>query len=224
MKINLKDITDQGTELDFTQEESWVSEAVARVDEPAEMDASADIKPASVRAKSRPIHARLSLRRVDEVVVVSGKIETAVHLICSRCANYYDFETRPQFSALFCKDPVLAGIAHFQRDGDESKPSGKNHGFARHAHDFAADEDERSEGTETGKDLDITYISSEHIDLGDVLTEQLRLQIPFQPLCKEDCQGICAQCGADLNQGRCACAKIGTHRPLSALKHLKIGT
>jgi uncharacterized protein len=93
---------------------------------------------------------------------------------------------------------------------------GQNKGFARHAHDFGSDR-----MAEEGKDLDITYLSQNFIDLSDLLSEQLQLQIPFQPLCRADCKGICVTCGADLNVGRCACAKIPKASPFSVLQSIQ---
>ena len=114
----------------------------------------------------------------------------------------------------------MAGVGHleFARTGTQKgvlKPAGQNKGHARHAHDASRD-------ISGSQDLDITYLSSDLIELGDVLTEQLQLQVPFQPLCKESCKGICTQCGADLNQGRCACAKIAKNTPFSVLQNLKL--
>jgi uncharacterized protein len=109
----------------------------------------------------------------------------------------------------------MAGVAHLS---DETKrPSGQNKGFARHAHDEASDD-----AISQGKDLDITYLSNDYVDLSEVLTEHLQLQVPFQPLCREECKGMCSQCGADMNVGRCACAKIANSHPFSALKDLKL--
>lgn len=214
MKIYINEISDQDTELDFTQENSWVSSAVCRVDESFES--------ASITPKNRPIGAHFSLRKVDDVYVVSGHVETFIELVCSRCANSFRLSCNPQFSALFCKDPVLAGIAHLQRQGNDSRnpgrPMGQNQGFARHAHHEEESDDILSES----KDVDITYLSHEYIDLGEVLTEQLQLQVPFQPLCKESCKGICSKCGTDLNLGHCACAKIEKKTPFSVLKDFKV--
>lgn len=212
MKIFLHEITDLETELTFTQDEAWVVQAVRKVDEHLENIQSP--------LQSRPVQAQLSLRKVDEVIVISGKIKTHIELVCSRCANLFNYNCSPSFSALFCKDPVMAGVAHLakQEDGDRApgKPRGQNSGFARHAHNF--DEDDTVTG---GKDLDITYLSHDFIDLSDVISEQLQLQVPFQPLCKEGCKGICHNCGADLNQGRCACAKIKSNNPFSVLSDFK---
>lgn len=113
----------------------------------------------------------------------------------------------------------MAGIAHFQKDqqGRESGTIvGRTKGFARHAHDSSEDA-----AVEAGQDLDITYISEDFIDLAAVLTEQIQLQIPFQPLCRAECKGMCTQCGADMNVGRCPCAKLTKSGPFSVLKDLK---
>ena len=209
MKIFLHEITDQETELDFTQETPWVAEAVAKVDEEIEGEAPSTLV-------VRPVTAHVSLRKVDDVIVVSGSVDTAVHLVCSRCASPYALECHPDFSALFCNDPAMAGVAHLQ--GEHAKPTGQIKGYARHAHHREGGD----EGVRGGYDLDITYLSNDFIDLSEVLTEQLRFQIPFQPLCSESCKGICPNCGADLNTGRCACAKIATARPFSILKDLNM--
>jgi uncharacterized protein len=209
MKISIHEITDQETEIDVDQAEPWLVAAVERVDE------STDSPPSSPPRRSQPraIHAVFRLRKVDEVVVLDGSVDTYVQLICSRCANEYRLTCNRGFSGLFCKDPVMAGVAHLV-DG-ASRPAGQNKGFARHAHDESSDE-----LIAEGKDLDITYLSADFIDLGDVLTEQLRLQIPFQPLCQPQCKGMCQRCGTDLNLGRCACAKLAKNTPFLVLKDI----
>lgn len=215
MKIYLHEITDQETHLEFNQDEPWVLKAVLGADEKSER--------VEVQQKKRPVHVEFRLTKVDDVVVVSGKIHTYLELMCSRCANPFHHTCNPGFSGLFCKDPVMAGIAHLQRvpdvshGGETKRPVGQNQGFARHAHN--PDDDKR---IAEGKDLDITYLSQEYIDLGEVLGEQLQFQVPFQPLCQETCKGICHQCGADLNHGRCACDKIKAHHPFSVLRDFKI--
>lgn len=217
MKIFINDIKELDTEIAFTQEDKWVTDAISRVDERIEGQ-----NPSSL--KSRTATGNMTLRTVDEVVVVSGDIDTQIQLLCSRCATAYRMPLKQRFSGLFCKDPVMAGVAHLAREeGDKSgplKPVGQNKGFARHAHQNATKAEIES-GT---GDLDITYLAEEFIDLGDVLTEQLQLQVPFQPLCKESCKGICSNCGADLNVGRCACEKLSKTTPFSVLRDFKIKT
>ena len=37
------------------------------------------------------------------------------------------------------------------------------------------------------------------LDLEPLLRDDVLVDLPFQPLCREDCRGLCAECGADLN-------------------------
>lgn len=43
------------------------------------------------------------------------------------------------------------------------------------------------------------------VDLTEPVRQQVLLAIPMVTLCKEDCAGLCAQCGKDLNLGPCSC-------------------
>lgn len=43
------------------------------------------------------------------------------------------------------------------------------------------------------------------IDLGPHIREELILSLPIKLLCSEECKGLCADCGADLNKGACSC-------------------
>ncbi len=38
------------------------------------------------------------------------------------------------------------------------------------------------------------------IDLEPLLRDDVVLDLPFQPLCREECAGLCVECGADLNR------------------------
>lgn len=48
-------------------------------------------------------------------------------------------------------------------------------------------------------------ISGDELDLEPLLRDVLGLGLPFNPLCKTECKGLCAQCGKDLNTGPCEC-------------------
>lgn len=43
------------------------------------------------------------------------------------------------------------------------------------------------------------------LDLSESVREELALSAPQFPLCRDDCKGLCPQCGADLNTERCDC-------------------
>ncbi len=44
------------------------------------------------------------------------------------------------------------------------------------------------------------------VDVRPVVREEIALAVSAYPLCREDCAGLCARCGADLNDGPCSCA------------------
>jgi uncharacterized protein len=44
------------------------------------------------------------------------------------------------------------------------------------------------------------------LDLTQDALDAILLAVPYQILCREDCAGLCARCGADLNAGSCSCA------------------
>jgi len=47
----------------------------------------------------------------------------------------------------------------------------------------------------------------EYIDLGEEIRQEMILANPARILCKDDCKGICAGCGANLNLETCKCKK-----------------
>ncbi|HET7483534.1 MAG TPA: DUF177 domain-containing protein [Actinomycetota bacterium] len=57
------------------------------------------------------------------------------------------------------------------------------------------------------EDEDVYRIAGEEIDLEPMLRDELTLALPLNPLCRADCKGLCASCGADLNEGACDCTE-----------------
>ena len=83
---------------------------------------------------------------------------------------------------------------------------------------------EGEEGLEVAtEDLDLFAYDGEHIDLEPLFREQFVLAVPYAPLCREDCQGLCSQCGINKNSGTCTCEKPIDPR-LAALKNIKLPT
>jgi len=46
-----------------------------------------------------------------------------------------------------------------------------------------------------------------YIDLGEDIREEIILGFPDKVLCAEECRGLCANCGANLNNEKCRCGK-----------------
>ena len=45
----------------------------------------------------------------------------------------------------------------------------------------------------------------EYVDLTPEMREAIILALPGYPVCREDCKGLCARCGANLNREACTC-------------------
>jgi uncharacterized protein len=79
---------------------------------------------------------------------------------------------------------------------------------------------------EAGEAETVGY-TDEQIDLEPTLREQLILALPYAPLCREDCKGLCARCGKDLNEGPCSCPAEATEPEVkpdrwAALRDIKL--
>jgi len=55
--------------------------------------------------------------------------------------------------------------------------------------------------------IGIGYYTDEYINLSDEIRESLLLELPMTVLCSEDCEGLCPQCGQNLNRAKCDCSK-----------------
>ncbi len=61
----------------------------------------------------------------------------------------------------------------------------------------------------------------EMIDLTPMLEDNVVVNLPTKLLCREDCKGLCSQCGADLNKGTCSCApEMESSNPFAELNGL----
>ena len=54
-------------------------------------------------------------------------------------------------------------------------------------------------GVELDNDL-ASRLQGDLIDLEPVFRDAVVLDLPFQPLCRDDCAGLCVECGANLNE------------------------
>jgi DUF177 domain-containing protein len=86
------------------------------------------------------------------------------------------------------------------------EPGGE--GRPEEAHELADDE------------LDVTYLEEGRINTDHLLRENILLSLPVQPLCREDCRGLCSRCGANLNKGACTCTQIRMDPRMQALRKL----
>jgi uncharacterized protein len=87
-----------------------------------------------------------------------------------------------------------------------------------------AEDDENAPvaGSFAPEEADEVFFSGKEIDLFPVLQEQLLLALPLYVTCREECQGLCQVCGANLNEGECGCERKPLDPRLAALKDIKL--
>ncbi|AJT64154.3 hypothetical protein T261_2475 [Streptomyces lydicus] len=115
-----------------------------------------------------PIELDLRLESVMDGVLVTGTARAAVKGECVRCLEPLERELDADFQEMF------------------SYP----------------DADDRSRPAESGDDAedeeDTFFVEDDLFDLEPVLRDAVVLTLPLQPVCQDDCPGLCSDCGARL--------------------------
>ena len=70
------------------------------------------------------------------------------------------------------------------------------------------------------EDDDVIVMPDMRLDLEDLTRAEVVLNLPIKHLCREECKGICADCGKNLNEGECGCDKTVIDPRLEALRRL----
>jgi uncharacterized protein len=73
----------------------------------------------------------------------------------------------------------------------------------------------------TEAEMSVSVFDGEAIDVDEIVKEQILLAVPTRMLCREDCKGICPECGTDRNTGECNCVTKEIDPRWAALKNLK---
>lgn len=80
---------------------------------------------------------------------------------------------------------------------------------------------EEREGYEDNDDVFYLAPDNDKLFIGDSVRDYSILSIPLKNLCKEDCKGLCAKCGTNLNVDTCTCEDITINPVWEKLKELK---
>ena len=70
-------------------------------------------------------------------------------------------------------------------------------------------------------ETEVGFYKGDGLVLEDVMREQVLLAVPVKALCREDCRGLCPQCGQDLNQGKCGCVATSSDPRWNALREIR---
>jgi uncharacterized protein len=140
-----------------------------------------------------PVHARIHATLSEETVLIDGSAEASVRLSCSRCLEPFTSEIEIGF--FVAAMPQLPSMAASQ-DADDIE--------------LGAD------------DMNVIIYHGESVALDDEISQQIIMALPFKPLCRDTCKGLCSHCGANLNQAPCRCANREQNSPFAALKSLSL--
>ncbi|MEW2117584.1 YceD family protein [Streptomyces sp. NPDC005474] len=116
-----------------------------------------------------PVELELRLESVMEGVLVTGTARARVKGECVRCLEPLEQELEAEFQEMF------------------SYPDADDRGRVTAEPADDAEEDE-----------DMLFIEDGLFDLEPVLRDAVVLALPMQPVCQDDCPGLCSECGARL--------------------------
>ncbi|MDE7201052.1 MAG: DUF177 domain-containing protein [Lachnospiraceae bacterium] len=79
-------------------------------------------------------------------------------------------------------------------------------------------------GDDTGDSMEYedstALMEGYHLNVDELINNELLLNWPMKILCKEDCKGICKVCGKNLNDGDCGCDDFVPDPRMAAIKDL----
>lgn len=121
------------------------------------------------------VHVTGSFDSIVDGLMFVGRAEATLVGECTRCLKPLDPDWTVRLTAFFPYDmPDRQDIGH----GEDV--------------DIVA-------GEEESEDVYPLTHDGSFADLEALLRDALVESLPLQPLCREDCRGLCSQCGADLN-------------------------
>ncbi|MCD9144101.1 YceD family protein [Streptomyces albireticuli] len=120
-------------------------------------------------AEGATVELDLRLESVMEGVLVTGTARAPLTGECVRCLEPLERELDADFQEMYSYPDADARSRLAATDDD-------------------AEEDEE----------DTLFLEDDMIDLEPVLRDAVVLSLPLQPVCQEDCPGLCSECGARL--------------------------
>ena len=140
-----------------------------------------------------PLRGRLTFEHGGDVLSIHGRLHTRLNVACARCLADVDYPLDMAVEEHFPIEDVL----------HPSRP--------RAAHEEWETQVSSVVYLEQGRPI---------LDLDEMMRQLLISEIPIQVLCREDCAGLCPQCGANRNLSVCACREEPFTAPLKGLAAL----
>jgi uncharacterized protein len=115
---------------------------------------------------------------VSEGVLATGTAVAPLAGECARCLTPLTSSVTASFQELF-----------LYPDGRHDKHHDRHDKHDRH---------DRHDDSDEQDDEELYYLDGDLLDLEPVFRDAVVLALPMSPLCREDCPGLCAECGVPL--------------------------
>lgn len=146
-----------------------------------------------IRVEAHDVKGNVKITRITQDLLVQGNVSAQVDAVCGRCLDEFRL-------------PV-SGTLEEQYEPTVDIETG---------HSIRRAEDEEVDDT-------AFEINQNHeIDLTEPVRQALLVAMPISPVCREDCAGLCPNCGANLNDGPHSCQTETVDNRWAALSELKI--
>jgi uncharacterized protein len=155
---------------------------------------------------TEPLEVSANLRKVSGGVLVQAQFTAHVTAPCKRCLTDAVLQLPTSFTINLVPESLARGDDVLSKDEQEEKDRG--HG--------------ESGGSFGLEDADEELFDGKVIDLEPIVREQVLLSLPMSTVCREDCKGLCPQCGQNLNEKACGCEAKFVDPRLAALKNIKL--
>jgi uncharacterized protein len=153
--------------------------------------------PELAAALAAPVGVDLRAHRMGQDLYVEGHVTGAFGLECGRCLARYRAPLSEPFRL------VLTPAGSRVPAEPEAAASLARHGLC------------------LGDELETGWYQGHEIELDGFVREVLALALPVQPVCREECKGLCPVCGADRNTGPCGCGEPRSKTPFAVLDALR---
>ena len=140
-----------------------------------------------------PITGSVAVTNSGRILLVRGNIKTVIAAECARCLADL-------------REPIDAAI-------EEQYTLGEVQNGAYNDITPAVVQDEENE-------VPLGLFDGTVINLGVLIRQAAILNATINPLCREDCAGLCPKCGKNRNESTCRCGESAGTKPFAALAEL----
>ena len=127
-----------------------------------------------------------------DFIRVKGRLDARIRQKCGRCLATFEAPVNSRFALNYSRQ-IPQDVHKTDTDGIEL----------------------------TADQIGMVYFEGEEIDFTDAIQEQAILAIPYNPVCRPQCKGLCPRCGNDLNVEGCNCRDPIHDGPFAVLKDIK---